>query len=119
MSLEKICNNLPEFCAKMAQSTVDGAVAACSFPQESKSFLQHPLPEKLPTDDANDKDHRARRKPRLQLLQWKDMPRHLQFNPYIYSGYRPLMSVWGCLNSMFYLHNETINIFTHGKFVLK
>lgn len=49
------------------------------------------------------------------LLHWRDMPKHLQFNPYIFTGYRPLLSVWGCLNSLFYLHNETINILTHGK----
>lgn len=48
------------------------------------------------------------------LLHWKDMPKHLQFNPYIFTGYRPMLSVWGCLNSLFYLHNETINILTHG-----
>lgn len=52
---------------------------------------------------------------KTHLLQWKDMPKHLQFNPYIFTGYRPLLSVWGCLNSLFYLHNETINILTHGK----
>lgn len=50
----------------------------------------------------------------MHLLQWNDMPRHLQFNPYIMSGYRPLLSAWGCLNSIFYLHNETVNILTHG-----
>lgn len=50
-----------------------------------------------------------------QLLQWKDMPRHLQFNPYIFTGYRPLLSIWGSLHSLLYMHNETINILTHGK----
>lgn len=49
------------------------------------------------------------------LLHWKDMPRHLQFNPYIFTGYRPLLSIWGCIHSLFYIHNETINIITHGK----
>lgn len=48
------------------------------------------------------------------LLHWRDMPKHLQFNPYIFTGYRPLLSIWGCLTSLFYLHNETINILTHG-----
>lgn len=48
------------------------------------------------------------------LLHWKDMPKHLQFNPYIFTGYRPLLSIWGCLSSLFYLHNETINILSHG-----
>ncbi|XP_017776887.1 PREDICTED: progestin and adipoQ receptor family member 4 [Nicrophorus vespilloides] len=50
----------------------------------------------------------------LDLLHWKDMPKHLQFNPYIFTGYRPLLTFWGCLNSLFYLHNETINILTHA-----
>lgn len=51
------------------------------------------------------------------LLQWKDMPHHLQFNPYVITGYRPLMKVKGCLHSLFYMHNETINILSHGKIV--
>lgn len=49
------------------------------------------------------------------LLRWKDMPKHLQFNPYIVTGYRPLLSPWGCVHSIFYMHNETVNILTHGK----
>ncbi|CAA9995473.1 unnamed protein product [Nesidiocoris tenuis] len=53
--------------------------------------------------------------PPRQLLLWRDMPRHLQFNPYIHTGYRPLLSFWGSLGSLFYMHNETINIFTHGE----
>lgn len=51
----------------------------------------------------------------LDLLHWSDMPRHLQFNPYIFTGYRPLLSIWGCIHSLFYIHNETINIITHGE----
>lgn len=54
--------------------------------------------------------------PPTDLLQWKDMPKHLQFNPYVIEGYRPLTNVRGCVNSLLYFHNETINIFTHGKF---
>lgn len=49
------------------------------------------------------------------LLHWKDMPKHLQFNPHILTGYRPLSDMWGCINSMWQLHNETINIVTHGE----
>ncbi|XP_063844357.1 LOW QUALITY PROTEIN: progestin and adipoQ receptor family member 4-like [Scylla paramamosain] len=51
---------------------------------------------------------------RKALLRRKDLPKHLQFNPYIETGYRPLLSAWGCLMSLFYFHNETINIITHG-----
>lgn len=53
------------------------------------------------------------------LLQWKDMPQHLQFNPYVLTGYRPLQTIRGCINSLFYMHNETINILTHGEYLLK
>nr|CAI5853654.1 unnamed protein product [Callosobruchus analis] len=50
----------------------------------------------------------------MRLLQWKDMPKHLQFNPYILTGYRPLSDAWGCVNSITYMHNETINIVSHA-----
>lgn len=53
--------------------------------------------------------------PGVQLLHWRDMPQHLQFNPYVLTGYRPLQSLAGCVCSLFYFHNETINILTHGK----
>ncbi|XP_073990987.1 progestin and adipoQ receptor family member 4 [Rhodnius prolixus] len=52
--------------------------------------------------------------PAKNLLKWHDMPPHLQFNPYIHTGYRPLLTFWESLASLFYLHNETINIVTHG-----
>ena len=42
------------------------------------------------------------------------MPDHLKFNPYIHEGYRPLASLAGCIKSLAYFHNETINILTHG-----
>ena len=29
------------------------------------------------------------------------------------TGYRPETSIWGCIKSCFYLHNESINIWTH------
>lgn len=52
----------------------------------------------------------------VELLHWRDMPQHLQFNPYVLTGYRPLQSWGGCVRSLFYFHNETINILTHGKY---
>uniref|UniRef100_T1GVH7 Uncharacterized protein n=1 Tax=Megaselia scalaris TaxID=36166 RepID=T1GVH7_MEGSC len=52
-------------------------------------------------------------RPEEDLLQWKDMPKYLQFNPYVLTGYRPLTTFKGCCFSLFYWHNETVNIFTH------
>ena len=43
------------------------------------------------------------------------VPPHLKFNPYIHDGYRPLTSCAGCIKSLAYFHNETVNILTHGK----
>lgn len=51
----------------------------------------------------------------VELLHWRDMPQHLQFNPYVLTGYRPLQSWTDCIRSLFYFHNETINILTHGE----
>lgn len=44
----------------------------------------------------------------------EEMPSYLQFNKYILSGYRQLGDFWGCMKSLGYLHNETLNILTHG-----
>jgi hypothetical protein len=63
-------------------------------------------------NSSNDKESPKERK---TLLHFRDMPPHLQFNPYIFTGYRPLLTFWGSITSLFYLHNETINILTHGK----
>ncbi|XP_056664954.1 progestin and adipoQ receptor family member 4-like [Monodelphis domestica] len=48
-----------------------------------------------------------------RLLDWINTPSHLQFNPFILTGYRPASSVSGCVRSLFYLHNELGNIYIH------
>ncbi|XP_063986931.1 progestin and adipoQ receptor family member 4 [Diachasmimorpha longicaudata] len=64
------------------------------------------------TGDDRDRDDN------VSLKEWSDMPRHLQFNPHIRTGYRPLTDFSGCLRSLFYVHNETVNIMTHGFAIL-
>ncbi|KAI5618081.1 progestin and adipoQ receptor family member 4-like [Silurus asotus] len=49
-----------------------------------------------------------------KLLDFKNSPPHLQFNRYVLTGYRPVSTCTGCLQSLFYLHNEFGNIYTHG-----
>ncbi|KAM9393926.1 progestin and adipoQ receptor family member 4a [Pholidichthys leucotaenia] len=49
-----------------------------------------------------------------RLLDWASSPPHLQFNRYVLTGYRPISSVQDCIRSLFYLHNELGNIYTHG-----
>ena len=49
------------------------------------------------------------------LLEINQIPIHLRFNKYVLTHYRPPSDLIGCLKSLFYLHNETVNILTHGK----
>ncbi|XP_023646815.1 progestin and adipoQ receptor family member 4-like isoform X2 [Paramormyrops kingsleyae] len=46
--------------------------------------------------------------------EWANSPPHLQFNKYVLKGYRPVSSAQDCVRSLFYLHNELGNIYTHG-----
>ena len=51
----------------------------------------------------------------FELLEIHQIPVHLRFNKYVHTHYRPSMTIGGCLKSLFYLHNETVNVLTHGK----
>ena len=44
------------------------------------------------------------------------LPDHLRFNRYVHTGYRVDLSTWGCLKSLFYLHNESFNVYSHGMY---
>ncbi|KAK4570356.1 hypothetical protein LTR86_002436 [Recurvomyces mirabilis] len=45
---------------------------------------------------------------------WNDLPSWLQDNHYIHSGYRPASNSYGkSFSSIGYLHNESVNIWTH------
>ncbi|KAI9316248.1 hemolysin-III related-domain-containing protein [Dichotomocladium elegans] len=49
-----------------------------------------------------------------RLLSWEELPNWLRDNIFITSGYRqPQGSYVGCLKSLFYLHNESVNIWSH------
>ena len=54
------------------------------------------------------------------LLKWADLPSWQQDNHYILTHYRPATySFMGCFQSLFYLHNESVNIHSHllGAFI--
>ena len=50
-----------------------------------------------------------------KLLTFHQIPTHLRFNRFVLSHYRAPANWKGCLKSLCYIHNETINILTHGK----
>ncbi|KAI2469074.1 mPR-like GPCR protein [Annulohypoxylon bovei var. microspora] len=48
------------------------------------------------------------------LLPYEEIPEWYQDNPYVRKGYRPVShSARACLGSWIYVHNETMNIYTH------
>ena len=48
------------------------------------------------------------------LVQWDEVPRWQQDNHHIHGSYRrPSGSYYRSLGSLFYIHNETVNIYTH------
>jgi adiponectin receptor len=50
----------------------------------------------------------------LRLHTFEEIPNWHQDNPYVRTGYRPVSnSVQSCVFSLSYLHNETLNIYTH------
>uniref|UniRef100_UPI00358F1434 progestin and adipoQ receptor family member 4 isoform X2 n=1 Tax=Myxine glutinosa TaxID=7769 RepID=UPI00358F1434 len=49
-----------------------------------------------------------------KLLQHSSAPGHLQFNPFVLTGYRSPASVITCVRSLLYVHNETGNIYSHA-----
>lgn len=52
---------------------------------------------------------------RPRLLDFAKTPTHLQFNKYVLTGYRPVSTAQECFRSLFYMHNELGNIYTHGE----
>jgi adiponectin receptor len=60
-------------------------------------------------------DAKPSAQPRQPVLSsFQDLPTWYQDNPFILRGYRPVSdSVRLCWESWFYLHNETVNIFSH------
>ncbi|RWS14955.1 progestin and adipoQ receptor family member 4-like protein [Dinothrombium tinctorium] len=50
-----------------------------------------------------------------KLFSITEIPKYLRFNPYVLSGYRkPNLTFWQCIRSLGYIHNETVNILSHG-----
>jgi adiponectin receptor len=58
--------------------------------------------------------------PRLgpQLLNRDEVPLWYGHNPYIHTNYRPVIpSISRCISSLLYLHNETVNVYSHSHLI--
>lgn len=124
----RAAEGVPDTCTKMFDMSIQEVNG--KGPKKRKKSLERicdnegPLaePNTSETEERESKNGVSPDAPRsesgarvVELLHWRDMPQHLQFNPYVLTGYRPLQDFVGCVGSLFYFHNETINILTHGK----
>ena len=63
--------------------------------------------------NSNDNDSNASSQA-LRLCNFAELPKWYQDNPHILSNYRPVSHSYNvCIQSLGYLHNETVNIYTH------
>ncbi|KAI2034003.1 hypothetical protein LOZ45_000624 [Ophidiomyces ophidiicola] len=66
--------------------------------------------------DATDGTLRATKavKTTVRTITWDDLPHWLRDNPHIHSGYRPASASFvASFKSLTYVHNETVNIYSH------
>jgi hypothetical protein len=48
-----------------------------------------------------------------RLFHWNELPEYLRDNEYIFTGYRVQTGVLGSFKSLFRVHNESGNVWTH------
>lgn len=84
-------------------------------PRDSDSGLRQRRPSTSTTERFLQTAKQAeQRVERALLVLWDDLPAWRQDNHFIQSGYRPTSnSYWGSFTSLFYVHNEFVNIWTH------
>lgn len=78
--------------------------------------INHRKEDSISNSEKNNDNSTCDRVKAYNLVKFSDVPAYLQFNQYIRTGYRPPnLTFLGCLKSLAYLHNETVNILTHGE----
>ena len=99
-------------------AAVRGVRLANRMEVDTPATLQHRSPTAMKKGPFSN-NPRMETKTKLTSLAWKILPFHalpewLRDNEFIRGSYRPIMfSFRGCFKSMFRLHNETWNIWTH------
>lgn len=79
---------------------------------EDSSLLDSPAPEVISSKDMS-KTSEPSSSCGIPLYTYDCIPFYLQGNPHIRSGYRLGLNFKLCFRSLFALHNETINIWSH------
>ncbi|CAF1121961.1 unnamed protein product [Didymodactylos carnosus] len=72
-----------------------------------------PFETQDPCYDSNKNENKQTSWNKQQLYSYNDIPLYLQTNSFILNSYRHDLTIKNCLFSLFLLHNETFNIWTH------
>ncbi|KAI8990083.1 putative hemolysin-III channel protein Izh2 [Pilobolus umbonatus] len=65
-------------------------------------------------EDSNDTDSLLKDTIKKRVLDYNEIPAWMHDNVYITGGYRPQTNSYReCITSLFYLHNESVNIWSH------
>ncbi|XP_050428121.1 progestin and adipoQ receptor family member 3 isoform X2 [Adelges cooleyi] len=102
-------NATADYCSMFAKEglVVDGYIVSPSEVHKRASISQDR------DCTVKTKDSLSRSTKTYSLLEYHEVEPYLQSNPYITSGYRNKLSTKMCLESVFWLTNETINIWSH------
>lgn len=108
----------------MAESTPTGNVDTTldSEPTTSEGIRQRNLAKKEDAVDAGNEAYQIIQRIRLESLKlccFHSLPQWMRDNEYILRYHRPqLHNYWDCIRSIFHIHSETYNIWTHLLFCL-
>ncbi|KAI9283310.1 hemolysin-III related-domain-containing protein [Sporodiniella umbellata] len=76
--------------------------------------IQKRSPRYTDSLEHEDTDTLLDKEPIKKILNWHEIPAWMQDNAYITGGYRPPSNSYKrCIQSLFYLHNESVNIWSH------
>lgn len=104
----------------MLSDPADSAVTSCStetntavHPQQAAFGVSLNTPSRRRNKPGESLSRRERGRRRKVYTSFNSLPKELQSNQYIVSGYRLQLSAWESIKSVFGLHNETGNIWSH------
>ncbi len=82
-------------------------------PQQATSEVTFNTPSRRRNEPGESLSRRERLRQRKNYTSFNSLPKELQSNQYIVSGYRLQLGAWDSVKSVFGLHNETGNIWSH------
>ncbi len=82
-------------------------------PQQATSEVTLNTPSRRRNEPGESLSRRERLRQRKNYTSFNSLPKELQSNQYIVSGYRLQLGAWDSIKSVFGLHNETGNIWSH------